>query len=66
MISRKVRLWANANKRPKKSAYFVTKNDSIMVNPLYMSPMLVVKRKMNTIKQLSKGDNVRQKPFDVT
>jgi len=28
--------------------------------------MLVVKRRMNTIKQLGKRDNVHQRPFDNT
>jgi hypothetical protein len=28
-----------------------------------MLPMLVVKRKMSTIKQLGKGDNVHQSPL---
>jgi hypothetical protein len=31
-----------------------------------MSPMLVVKRKMNTIKQPNKGDNAHQKPPNIT
>jgi hypothetical protein len=28
--------------------------------------MLIVKKKMSTIKQLGKGDKVRQVPFDIT
>ncbi len=31
-----------------------------------MLPMLVVKRKMNTIKQFGKGDNVRQRTPDIS
>jgi hypothetical protein len=31
-----------------------------------MPPMPVVKRRMSTIKQHGKGDNVWQKPFDIT
>jgi hypothetical protein len=31
-----------------------------------MPPMLVVKRKMNTIKEFGKGDNARQRPHDIT
>lgn len=31
-----------------------------------MPPMLVVKRKMDIIKQLDKGDNVRQMPPSIT
>jgi hypothetical protein len=42
------------------------KDDSIMVDPFHMSPMLVVKRRMNTIKQPKKGDNVHQRPLDIT
>jgi hypothetical protein len=28
--------------------------------------MLVIKRKMSTIKQLGKGDNVHERPLDMT
>jgi len=28
--------------------------------------MLIIKRKMSTIKQLGKGDNAHQKPFNIT
>jgi len=31
-----------------------------------MSPMLILKRKMNTIKQLGKGDNACQRPPGIT
>jgi hypothetical protein len=31
-----------------------------------MLPMLVIKRKMNAIKQLNKKDNVHQRPLDIT
>jgi hypothetical protein len=31
-----------------------------------MPPMLVIKRRMNTIKQPSKGDNDHQRPLDIT
>jgi hypothetical protein len=31
-----------------------------------MPPMLVIKRRMNTIKQHGKRDNVRQRPLDIT
>ncbi len=31
-----------------------------------MSPMLVVKKKMSTIKQPGKGDNARQSPDNIT
>jgi hypothetical protein len=30
-----------------------------------MLPMLVIKKRMNTIKQPGKGDNVCQKSFDI-
>jgi hypothetical protein len=31
-----------------------------------MPPMLVVNRRMCTIKQLGKGDNARQRPLNIT
>jgi hypothetical protein len=46
---------------PRGSPYLVLKDDSIMVTPFHMSPMLIIKRKMNTIKQRDKGDNAHQK-----
>jgi hypothetical protein len=61
MVFRKAEQWAKTNNGPPRgSPCFMPKIDLIMVNPLHMSAMLVlvVKRKVNAIKQLSKGDNV--------
>jgi hypothetical protein len=41
-------------------------DDSNNNDPLHMPLMLVVKRKMSTIKQLGKRDNVHKRPFDIT
>jgi hypothetical protein len=37
-----------------------------MVTHGHMPPMLEVERRMNTIKQLSKGDNDHQRLLDIT
>jgi hypothetical protein len=49
----------------------VPEDDSIVVpkqikDPFHMSPMLIVKKKMNTIKQPGKGDNACQRPLSIT
>jgi hypothetical protein len=44
----------------------VPEDDSITMNPLLMLPMLVVKKRMNIIKQPGKNDNVQQRSFGIS